>query len=106
MSQQTMSPPDMHKSASRCSKAAEWLSDDLKAIGFRPLLPHLPCEANTLVFPQGVQSSALDRPDVDEDVLATLIGNDEAEALVGVEPLHHAFDGFAAAWLRAVAVII
>ena len=101
-----MSLPDIDKSAPRPPKPAEWPSDHLKAVGFRAFLSCPLGEANTLIFAQGVQSSALDGPDVDEDVLASLIGSDEALALLGIEPLHHAFKGFAAAWLVSVAVII
>src|ERR687886_1096051 len=43
-----------------------------------------------LVLVQGLQPRGLHGGDVDEHVLAAVLGLDEAEALVGVEPLHGA----------------
>src|SRR4051812_21357835 len=84
---------DQAATAKRCADGVRFRSDHLDPIGFRTFLPRLFSEANPLVLPQGAQPSALDRTDVDENVLAALIGGDEAKALVGVEPLHSAFDG-------------
>jgi hypothetical protein len=81
-------------------------SDHLKTICFRTLLPGLFGEANPLVLVQSAQSSTLDRTDVDENVLAALIGSDEAKSFVRVEPLHRAFDGSATAGLRTISVVI
>ena len=69
------------------SDRTEWLSDHFDAVRFRTLLPRLLGETNPLILVQRAQSGTLDGPDVDEHVLPTLIGDDEAEALVRVEPL-------------------
>src|SRR3954468_11837128 len=88
------------------SERTERLSNHFDAVRFRTLLPRLLGETNPLVLVQRAQSGTLNGPDVDEHVLPTLIGDDEAEALVRVEPLDGAFDRHAAARFGPVAVIV
>src|SRR5437762_3283032 len=95
----------MFSSASH-SNRTEWPSDHFDAIRFRTLLPRLLSETNALVLPQRAQSSPLDGADVDEYVLPTLIGDDEAEAFVRIEPLDGAFDRRSAAGFGPVAAIV
>lgn len=45
-------------------------------------------EGDLLPLVQGIQAGALDSTDMDEYVLAAVIGLDKAEALLIVEPLH------------------
>src|SRR5258705_6913999 len=91
------------------------LSNGLQVLGRR--LPGLTVvddfEGDLLAFLELVEPSALDRADVDEDVLAAILRLDKSVALLGVEPLHGAFAHFwsfiyvsfeshARAWLRLV----
>jgi len=46
--------------------------------------------ANLLAFVETLKSRAFDRADVDERVLAAIVGLDESKAFLGVEPLHGA----------------
>lgn len=50
----------------------------------------LDLEAELLAFLDRAEACAFDGADVDEDILAAIIGLDEAEALGGVEPFHGA----------------
>src|SRR4051812_42563867 len=50
----------------------------------------LQLEDDLLAFVQRAEARALDGGDVHEDVVAAVVGLDEAEALGGVEPLHGA----------------
>src|SRR5205085_10322367 len=72
------------------------LSNGLQVLGRR--LPGLTVvddfEGDLLAFLELVEPSALDRADVDEDVLAAILRLDKSIALLGVEPLHSAFAHF------------
>jgi hypothetical protein len=46
--------------------------------------------ADLLTFIEAAKTSLLDSADVDENVLAAIVGLDEAEALLTVEPFHYA----------------
>ena len=78
----------------------------LDADGFQTLLALLDLHADALVFSQRTDARTLDGGDVDENVLAAIVGSDEAEALGGVEPLDGAFDLFGGAAAGAVAAAI
>ena len=45
-------------------------------------------ETNSLTFLQGLEALALNRGEVDEEILAAVFGGDEAEALRIVEPFY------------------
>jgi len=45
-------------------------------------------ERDLLAFLQASEASALDRGDVDEDVIAALVGLDEAKAFLAVKPFY------------------
>jgi len=47
-------------------------------------------ETNSLTFLQGLEALALNRGEVDEEILAAAFGGDEAEALRIVEPFYGA----------------
>src|SRR3954453_17956608 len=76
----------------------------LDADGFQTLLALLDLHADALVFSQRADARTLDSGDVDENVLAAIVGSDEAEALGGVEPLDGAFDLFGGAAADAAVV--
>src|SRR3954451_21071838 len=65
-------------------------SEGADRVGLHALLALAGGEAHALVLVKGAVAARLDRGVVDEDVLASVIGGDEAEALLGVEPLHGA----------------
>src|SRR5215469_7568758 len=54
------------------------------------LAVHHDFEGHALAFPQFTKAGAFDGADMDEHVLATAFGLDEAIALLAVEPLHGA----------------
>src|SRR5688572_6509958 len=56
--------------------------------GLRPLVAALRVVGHLGALGQGLEALGVDARVVDEQVLATLVGRDEAEALVVVEPLH------------------
>src|SRR4029077_8006566 len=66
------------------SDASEW-ADVLR---LRSLLPLGRVELDLLVLIQRPVARTRDRGEVDEHVCRSVIGGDETEALVGVEPLH------------------
>ena len=76
----------------------------LDADGFQTLLALLDLHTDALVFSQRTDARTLDGGDVDENVLAAIVGSDEAEALGGVEPLDGAFDLFGGAAADATVV--
>jgi hypothetical protein len=45
---------------------------------------------HSLTLGKHVYASLLDDRDVDENILVTVLGDDEAEPLIGIEPLHRA----------------
>jgi hypothetical protein len=61
----------------------------LHFIGLQALLALHDLEGDRLAFLQGLETGALDRTEVDKQILAAFRG-DEAEALCIVEPLHDA----------------
>src|ERR1035438_6522167 len=76
-------------------KAAQWAAFfekvrvlellDVRGLGALLALGHF--EADALVLVQCTEAATLDGGVVDEEVSAALVGGDEAEALLGVEPL-------------------
>jgi hypothetical protein len=50
--------------------------------------------AHLLAFAQIAQAGALDRADMNENVRATIIGLDEAEAFLTIEPFHNSGSHF------------
>ena len=56
--------------------------------GLGPLLALGQIEADALVLIQGAEAAVLDGGVVDEEVGAAFVGGDEAETLLGVEPLN------------------
>lgn len=56
--------------------------------GLRTLLALLDVEFDSLRFFEVTVTRTCDRAEVDEDVFATTVGSDKAEALLAVEPLH------------------
>src|SRR6266571_4859315 len=65
-----------------------YTSDRADVLCLRSLLPLGRVEFDLLVLIQRPVAGACDRGEVDEHVRRPVIGGDEAEALVGVEPLH------------------
>jgi hypothetical protein len=78
------------------SSGDQGVSDFLELIGgglaaalvLRDLVAHL------LAFAQITQAGALDRADMNENIRASRIGLDEAEALLTIEPFHGAGSHF------------
>src|SRR3954468_6428919 len=58
--------------------------------GLRALLALADLELDASVLFQALEAVTLDLAVVNEDVAATVVGGDEAEPLLGVEPLHSA----------------
>src|SRR3954453_18648491 len=56
--------------------------------GLGALVPGLGVEGDLRSLGQRLEAAAVDPRVMDEEVLAALVGGDEAEALVVVEPLH------------------
>src|SRR5690242_15553602 len=54
----------------------------------RSLVAGLGVEGDTRALVEGLEAARVDPRVVDEEVLALVVRRDEAEALVGVEPLH------------------
>src|SRR3954467_14262296 len=58
--------------------------------GLRALLALADLELDASVLLEALEAVTLDLAVVNEDVAATVVGGDEAEPLLGVEPLHSA----------------
>src|SRR5262245_2861271 len=63
-------------------------SDGADSLGLRPLLALGNVELDPLVLFQAAVAAHLDRGEVHENVSTAAVYRDEAEALLGVEPLH------------------
>src|SRR6202046_5942636 len=70
------------------SGMVRYASDRTDVLRLRPLLPLGRVELDLLVFIQRPVARTRDRGEVHEHVRRPVIGGDETEALVGVEPLH------------------
>ena len=86
---------EMFLLAPRCQPCHRACGSSGFEVGCRELalLAALDIEADLLALGKGAESGALDRRDVDEDILRAVIRLDEALALHGIEPfdraLHH-----------------
>src|ERR1700734_358744 len=68
-----------------------WRSDRADFLGLRALLPASGGVGHPLVVLQAAEAVSLDGGVMDEHVGGSVVGGDEAVALVGVEPLDGAF---------------
>jgi len=64
--------------------------DDGNAGGLRALVALTDLERHALVLLESAEAATLDLGVVNEDVSTAVFGSDEAEPLLGVEPLHDA----------------
>src|SRR5712692_4501717 len=83
-------PPGWLLTSAPREYAQRYTSDRADVLGLRSLLPLGRVEFDLLVLIQRPVAGARDRGEVDEHVRRPVIGGDEAEALIGVEPLHGA----------------
>src|SRR5580704_16193281 len=74
--------------AARREDAGRYASERTDVLRLRSLLPLGRVELDLLVLIQRPVARTRDRGEVDEHVCRSVIGGDETEALVGVEPLH------------------
>src|SRR5580658_2403511 len=69
-------------------------SEQGDAVGFEALAAVDDLDANPLTGVERLDSAAAQHGDMNKHVLAAAVGRDEAIALVGLEPLDRAFQGF------------
>lgn len=69
-------------------KSADLIDAKVLSAGFAAHAVGLDLERNLLAFIEGAQTGPFDGADMNEDVLAAVIGLDEAEALCRIKPLN------------------